>query len=157
MTDDELAADLVMLLGDFLTLVGLDGTTADATNDSLRIPIRRALAVQEAGTAAGESILDLAEYHAIWLVLGHYTKVDQSAGEESQSLSQRFDWLWKRLAKLKEDLGSLVETPEAGTVPPAAAIGQMRAGQCMPTRARAIGYGVMGQGWSDAYGGHYGW
>jgi hypothetical protein len=124
-TDEELAADLEILVGPYLSLVGLEAA------DAFRIPIRRA---QAATLDSDETRLDLAEYHAIWIILDRYTKVDQSAGEESQSLSQRWQRLTWKFEQLQAKLGTLITDPAAATTPGPAAHGVIRAGRCYPSR-----------------------
>ena len=121
-----LESDLLVLLGPILSRVGLDATTVDGSNPSLRIPIRRAarrLGVSVAGTSATdeelatadadseETFLDLAELKTLEIIWGNWPEVDEQAGEENQTLSQLADRVQKRIDALTERLGSLATDP----------------------------------------------
>lgn len=138
-------AELLSRVGPWLSVAGLDATTADGTNAALRGPIRWAVGRLGLETADAidvadadlayisrgtyETLLYLAEYFALESAWGNYTKVDQSLGSESQSLSQRRDALKGRLEWLRRQLGPLVD-PAAVPGPPAH--GLIEAGRCYP-------------------------
>jgi hypothetical protein len=143
-----LETDLLVLLGPYLVRVGLDGITADGSNPSLRIPIRRAarrLGVTVAGDAVTDEELatfdgdpevfsDLAELKALEIIWGHWPKVDMQAGEESQSLSQLADRIQKRIADLKASLGTIAISEPAASelVPGQSSAALIRAGLPYP-------------------------
>jgi hypothetical protein len=141
-------ADLLVLCGPYLTKVGLDGTTLDGTNDSLRIPIRRAVSrmgieasdpfavadpdLADVDVATYETLLDLAELKALEICWGNWPEVDEQAENNSQSLSQLADRLQKRIDTLREMLGTLAEDPSvteaASTAAGAASAALLRTG-----------------------------
>jgi hypothetical protein len=141
-----LETDLVTMIGPYLTRVGLDGTTVDGTNESLRIPIRRAarrLGVTVAGSAVTddelatldgdeETLLDLAELKALEVIWGNWPEVDEQAGEESQSLSQLADRLQKRMDVLTTRLGTVADDAAAALLPGASSAALIRTGLDYP-------------------------
>ena len=148
-TAADLEADLLLVFGPYLEQVGLDATTKDGTNSSLRIAVRRAMAA----AAADETTLDIAQFYTLWLLLARYRSVDQTKGATSMSLAKRMEWLQKMYDDLKAKLGVLVEEPTAGTSPGGPAHGLMRAG-----RFDACGNRIDLRGWARyAYGRCYPW
>jgi hypothetical protein len=139
-----LAEDLLVICGPFLAQVELDATTADATNPPIRMALefaveRLGIATADAIDVADADLVDLTraqlltlrrlgEYEILTICRGNWAQFDQSAGEESQSLSQLTKSLDDRLAALREELGTLVTEPAAGTLPGPAAHGVIRAG-----------------------------
>lgn len=151
LTVADIEAELLTLVGPYLTRVGLDGTTSDGTNVSLRGPIRRAvrrLGIETADSHAVadgdladiggdtyETFLDLAELRTLELCWGNWAKFDQQAGEERQFLDQLRMGIERRIKTLTERLGSLAYPAEQVDVitPGASASGLITAGQRMPT------------------------
>ncbi len=148
MTVATIEGELLVLLGPYLSAVGLDSTTADGTNVALRGPIRRAVSRLGLPTAdphsvadgdlagltlAGlETLLSLAEWRALVVCWGNWPEVDEKAGEESQNLSQLADRLERRIKALKDELGPIAEDPAAGLTPGPSASGLIVAGRRMP-------------------------
>lgn len=144
----DIEAEILVRLGSYLKAVGLDGTTADGSNLSLRGSIRWAagrlslitadpIDVADADLAAldraqYETFLELVEYKALETAWGNWAMVDQSLGSESQSLSQLRDALQWRLDWLRKKLGPLID-PIASPGP--SAHGRIQAGLCYPGRA----------------------
>jgi hypothetical protein len=137
-----LETDLIVLLGPYLTRVGLDGTTVDGSNPSLRIPIRRAakrLGVSVAGSTVTdeelatldgdeETLLDLAELKTLELIWGNWPEVDQQSGEERQFLNQIADRIEKRIGVLKSSLGTIADDAAESLLPGPSSSALIRAG-----------------------------
>jgi hypothetical protein len=142
-----LEAELLVELGPYLTVTGLDGSTSDGSNLALRGAIRRAvrhlgkttadpIAVTDSDleSVSGwdvEKLIDVAKLRAFEVCWGNWPKVDFSAGGNSQSLSQLAD----RLKDWIEFLTERVEKPygpDVSVIPGASARGKIAAGSCIP-------------------------
>jgi hypothetical protein len=155
--------DLGVLVGPFMALV----TTTDAEREAvLRMAVSFAASrLPDFETADAHDVTDddvagltriqlgtfvaLAEYKALWVIYDRYTAVDQKAGEESQSLSQAADRLWKKIERLGVELDHLVAEPDvvAATTPGATLAGRITVGQCYPP--------TRNHWYCDAYGRRY--
>jgi hypothetical protein len=141
-------AELLILVGPYLDRVGLDGSTSDGTNVALRGAIRRAVGrlaietddpidVADADLAfltrgTYETLLDLAELRVLETCWGNWPEYDQSAGSESQSLSQLADRLERRIKDLTARLGPLAAPAGSSLLPGPAAHGLIRTGRHIP-------------------------
>lgn len=127
---------LIERVGQLLTVVGLDGTTEDGTNEALNGPI--AYAVRRLGHTVASEVLvadsdiddvvaadydaffDLAELRAKKNVLGNFNLVDIAAGPRRESLGQMAEQLRKDIdalqKQIKADYNIGVGTIEAGIV-----------------------------------------
>lgn len=112
---------LIRRCGRKLALVGLDGVTANGTNEDLSDPIVSALGVIGVGVAnlaavtdadlvavtanlAG-ALIDLAELRALESVLGNWVEPDQQADTDNeQDLGKLYDSLEKTVARKRLQL-----------------------------------------------------
>ena len=144
-TVGDIEAEILVRMGSYLMAVGLDGTTADGANLSLRGSIRWAAGRLGLATADPidvvdgdlsaldraqyETFIELAEYKALETAWGNWAMYDQSLGSESQSLSQLRDAIQWRLDWLRKKLGPLIDPAAA---PGPSAHGEITAGRCYP-------------------------
>jgi len=151
LTIAEIESVLVARVGGYLVRVGMDSTTVNGTNPDLRDPI--ATAVRQMGLPLADpmtvsnadlvavaglaylGLLDRAELRTLENIWGHWPEFDQSAGEESQSLSQlsanlmaRIKELTERFRQQKEDALTIASRPGPSVH------GLIRAGRCDPAR-----------------------
>jgi hypothetical protein len=142
-----LERDLVVMVGPFLYRAGLDHETSDGTNESLRIPIRKAskrMGLEVAGSAVtdaelvpldsadDEALLDLAQLRTLELCRDNWAEFDQSDGEESQQMSQLTKALDDRIAALEKKLGPLAVEEDSSLLPGRAVASMIREGLCYP-------------------------
>ena len=163
LTVADVERDLVDIHGAYLSRTGRDATTADGTNPSLRIPIRRAakrLGLAVAGgavtdaelipldPASEETFLDVALYHSLKACRGSWAEFDQSDGEDSQSLSQLTKALDDWIRALEEELGPLAVDEDSSTLARPPAHGLLRAGLCYPPHG-ANRWGLVSGGYCE--------
>jgi hypothetical protein len=147
-------AELLVQIGPYLDQMGLDSTTANGTNASLRGAIRDAAwRMAQSGLltvppgdhldltdddlvnvtrANYETLRDLALLKVLNVLWGNWPEFDMSAGSESQSLSQVADRLERRIKDLTARLGAVALPVGASMLPGPAAHGLIRTGRHVP-------------------------